>query len=174
MGLDLSTRATAAMIAPLNWSGDWLMTRTLVVGEKLDRSASDMDRALRTGNIAEQVCRFARDYAVGTAWIESYAFGMNTMAHTAGELGGVVRLELIRMGVHVRTANMSTGRKLILGHVPRGKGAAKKAVFHTLQAAGMPFRSPKTTWLDEADSFVALNLGLSEAGSYCFAQRSLK
>ncbi len=171
MGLDLSTKAAAAFIAPLSWNGDWMLTRQLVVGEPLTKQADDMDHARRLGIIAEQICRFAFDYRVGVAWFESYAFGIRFGAHTAGELKGVVRHELVRQGVVVRTANMGTARKLILGQVPRGKGASKAAVFKVLRAAGMPFPTfEKANWLDRADSFVCANLGLSEAGAYCFAQ----
>lgn len=170
MGVDLSTRATAALIVPLNWGGDWLLTRTLVVGAKLDKTADDLARAQRTEMIADRLIRFAVDYRVGCAWFEGYAFGKNTMAHTLGELGGVVRLEFVRRGIAIRTSNMSTARKLLLGKTPPGKGAAKHAAYKTLRAAGMPLRSEKETWLDEIDAFVACNLGLSEAGAYCFAQ----
>lgn len=175
LGLDLSTRAAAGIAIPRTWNGDWLKTRTIVIGEPLTKFSDDVDRALRTGSIAEQLCRFAFDYGVGQAWFESYAFGMKTSAHTLGELGGVVRLELARMGISIHTANMGTARKLIVGTVPRGTGVAKlasKLAFRALQAAGMPIRFGKKTELDETDAFVAANLGLAEAGCYCFAQRS--
>lgn len=76
-----------------------------------------------------------------------------------------MRLKLVRAGVSIRTANMSTARKLLLGKLPR-KGA-KHAANAALHAAGSP------AWtLDEADAFVAvINLGLSEhASAFCFAQ----
>lgn len=173
LGLDLSTRASAGLVIPLNWGGDWLLTRQHVAGYKLDKQADDMDRARRNAIIADEFCQLALDYRVGVAWFESYAFGLSTSSHTLGELGGVVRHELIRAGILVRTANMGTARKLILGHVPRGSGKAKAAVFKTLKAAGMPFPTgEKDTWLDRADAFVSANLGLSEAGCYCFAQHA--
>lgn len=176
MGLDLSARAAAAIIAPLNWGGDWLLTRTLVVGEKLTTSADDVDQALRTGSIAEQLCQFAFDYGVGQAWFENLTIGSRGSAsHVLARLDGVVRLELVRMGVEIHTANMGTARKLLVGVVPRGTGVKKlasKLAFRALQAAGMPIRYGNDTKLDEADAFVALNLGLSEAGGYCFAQLS--
>jgi len=58
---------------------------------------------------------------------------------------------------------MGTARKLLLGKVPRSD--VKVAVFEALRAAGASFDT-----LDEADAFCAANLGLADAGSYCFAQ----
>ncbi len=174
LGLDLSTRASAAICLPGGWAGDWLQMRELVVGIKLEQGASDYDRAARTETIAEQLVRFAVDYHVSDAWIEGYAFGMNTAAHTLGELGGVVRLELMRAGIRLHTANMGTARKLLLGGVPRGKGAAKAACLRAMVAAGMPLRGPKAVWLDLVDAFVAANLGLADREGFCFAQNPIR
>jgi hypothetical protein len=75
----------------------------------------------------------------------------------------VVRLELVRAGLDIHTANMSTARKLLLGKVPR-KGA-KDAVVATLRAAGATFETA-----DEVDAYVCANLGLSELGGFFFGQ----
>lgn len=164
MGLDLSATAAAACAVPLDWDGQWQRVRTHVVGLPLPRDASDWDRAMRCEAIARALVAFAHEHGVSEAWIEGYAFGQRTAAHTLAEVGGVVRLELVRAGITIRTANMSTARKLLLGKVPR-KGA-KEACHRTLWAAGSP---PWT--LDESDAFVCANLGLSEhAGAFCFAQ----
>jgi hypothetical protein len=74
-----------------------------------------------------------------------------------GEVGGVVRLELVRAGIELRTANMGTARKLLLGKVPRSD--AKMAVYAALRAAGARFETA-----DEAHAMAAANLGLSELG----------
>lgn len=169
IGLDLSTRAAAGIIVPLNWGGDWLKVRRLVVGLKLTKQATDEERALRTRHIADRLLEFACDYRVGSAWFESYALGVVHSAHTLGELGGVVRLAFVERGIPIRTANMGSARKLLLGKVPRGSGAAKAAVYRALRAAGMPF-GPTETAKDEADGFTCANYGLSELGAYCFAQ----
>ena len=174
MGLDLSARASAVQVVPLNWGGDWTRVRTLVAGSRLDKAADEHDRVQRIDTIAEEILDFALAYGVGIAWFESYAFGIRFGAHTAGEVGGAVRAKLWRAGIVLRVANMGTARKLILGDVPRGTGKAKAAVFRALKAAGMPIRKDDPAKLDKADAFVAANLGLSEAGAYCFAQRSLK
>jgi hypothetical protein len=107
---------------------------------------------------------FAGLHGVSGYWLEGYVYSQRTASHTLGEVGGVVRLEFVRAGVAIHTANMSTARKLLLGKLP-GKGA-KYAAHAALHAAG------SRAWsLDQADAFVAVNLGLSEhAGAWCFAQ----
>jgi hypothetical protein len=163
LGLDLSATAAAACVVPLDWDGDFRRVTTSVVGARLRREASDDERARRCEIIATQLVAFARLHGVAEAWIEGYAFALRTSAHTLAEIGGCVRLELLRAGVTIRTANMGTARKLLLGRLPRT--GAKQAVHAALLAAGSPRWS-----LDEADAFVAVNLGLSEyPGAWCFA-----
>lgn len=164
LGLDLSATAAAACAVPLDWDGDFRRVSTTIVGESLRRNATDVERARRTETIASRLVAFAREHGASEAWIESYAFSRRDSAHTLAEVGGVVRLELARAGFEIRTANMSTARKLLLGKVPRSE--AKQACHRVLHEAGSP------AWtLDESDAFVCANLGLSEhAGAYCFAQ----
>jgi hypothetical protein len=165
LGLDLSLRAAAAVAVPLDWDGRWQRVSSLVVGEKLCRTATDTERARRTETIAARLVAFAKQHDVVQAWVEGYAFGRNDSAHTLGELGGVVRLELVRAGIELRTANMGTARKLLLGKVPRAD--VKVGVFQAVRAAGAAFET-----LDEADAFAAVNLGLAEHGGFCFAQEA--
>lgn len=165
LGIDLSTKATAAVAVPLDWDGRWSRVRSMVAGEPLTREATDAERAIRTASIAARVVAFARETGAGHAWIESYAFDQRTAAHTLGELGGVVRLELVRAGVQIHTAQMATARKLLLGKLPRS--GVKDAVQATLRAAGAPVWTP-----DECDAFVAANFGLAEMGGFCFAQEA--
>lgn len=100
------------------------------------------------------------------AFIESYAYGQATAAHTLGELGGIVRLRLMEEGLEVSVANMSSARKLMCGATRRGDD--KKAIVSaTLRQAGAPaelLASP-----DLCDAFVALNWGMAELGGYCWA-----
>lgn len=163
LGLDLSTRAAAAVAVPQDWDGRWSRVRSLVVGEPLHRDATDAERARRTETIAARLVAFARSCGVASVWIEGYAFNQATAAHTLAELGGVVRLELVRAGFDLHTANMSTARKLLLGKVPRS--GAKDAVVATLRAAGSTFETA-----DEADAYCCANLGLSELGGFFFGQ----
>lgn len=163
LGLDLSTRAAAAVAVPSDWDGSWSRVTSLVVGEPLRRDASDAERATRTETIARRIVAFAQAHGARQAWIESYAFSQAGAAHTLGEVGGVVRLELVRAGIEIRTAQMATARKLLLGKVPRA--GAKEAVVATLRAAGACFSTA-----DEADAFCAANLGLAHLGAVCLCQ----
>ena len=176
LGLDLSARAAAAVAVPREWDGVWRRVKTLVVGEALGRDATDRDRALRCIYIAEQIVGFARRQAVTHAWIEGYAFSQHTAAHTIAEVGGVVRAELLRAGIEIRTANMSTARKLLLGKLPPRRTAdekagkvkkptAKDAVVEALRMAGAAFRT-----VDEYDGFTAANFGMSEIGGFFYGQ----
>jgi len=162
-GLDLSTRAAAGVMLPLGWDGDFSQARSLVVGEPLRRNATDAERARRTENIALPLVTFCRTNNVQIAFIESYGFNQSHAAHTLGEVGGVVRLELLRAGIEIRTAQMSSARKMLLGKLPRAD--VKMVVYSTVRAAGATFETA-----DEADAFAALNWGMSELGGYCFAQ----
>ena len=164
LGLDLSVTAAAAVAVPLDYEGDFARVASVVIGEKLRRDATDVERARRTETIAARLVRFALENRCSIAYVESYAFGQRTAAHTLGEVGGVVRLELVRAGLDVRTANIGSARKLLLGRVPRQD--AKIAVAEALRAAGAPL-----DWsLDVTDAMACANLGLSMLGGYCFAQ----
>lgn len=162
LGIDLGTRACATVAVPTDWDGEWSRVRSLVVGEPLRRDASDLERARRTETIATRLVGFAREVGASFAFVESYAFGKSTAAHTLGELGGVVRLELVRAGLDVRTVNIGSARKLLLGKVPRSDAGV--ACYAALRAAGAPFGTA-----DEAAAFTVLNVALSELGGFCFA-----
>jgi Holliday junction resolvasome RuvABC endonuclease subunit len=164
LGLDLSLTASAVVAVPLDWDGNWSRVRSCVTGEKLERSASDAERAHRTERIAARLVSFARSVGATHAFVEGYAYGLRTSAHSLGELGGVVRLALVTAGLELATVNMGTARKLLLGVCPRS--SAKVAVAETLRAAG----APRAWSLDESDAFAVANFGLSELGGYCFAQ----
>lgn len=163
LGLDLSLTASAAVAVPLDWDGDWSRVRSCVVGEKLRRDASDAERARRTETIAARLVAFARATGATKAFIEGYAYGLKTSAHSLGELGGVVRLELVRAGLELVTVPMQTARKLLLGRCPRQ--GAKVAVAEALRAAGARFEA-----FDEFDAMAVANWGLSDAGVWSFAQ----
>lgn len=164
LGLDLSLKAAAAVAVPTWWDGEWDKVRSMVVGETLRRDASPAERARRTETIAARIAAFAECEGCSVAYVEQYAFGNSQQAHSLGELGGVVKLELVRRGIQLHTVPIPTIRKVLLGKVPRT--GAKVAVMQALRAAGCPIG-----WsLDEADAFAVANWGLSELGGYCFAQ----
>lgn len=163
LGLDLSPTASAAVVVPLDWAGDWCCIARLTVGESLPRNATDTARAKRCESIAMKLVDFATSHGVTQAWIEGYAFRRADQAHTIAEVGGVVRVELVRAGIEVRSVPASSARKLLLGKVP--KSDPKAAVYAALRAAGAPIET-----FDEGDALCVANFGLSDAGCFCFAQ----
>lgn len=147
LGLDLSLTASAVVAVPLDWDGDFRRVQTLVVGERLHRDSTDAVRAMRTDMIASRVLAFAQSVGATSAWVEGYAYSQNVAAHSLAELGGVVRLALVRAGIELHTVTASSARKLLLGKLPRGK--QKEAVQGALKAAGAP-----ASWSpDEFDAF---------------------
>lgn len=174
LGLDISSRSTATVAIPLDWDGRWSRVEWLLCGQPLPRGATDLARAQRTEHIARAIVEFARRKGGTVAFIESYGFNQNVAAHTLAEVAGVVRLELVRAGIEIHTAQMSSARKLLLGRLPNpraaGKGAAKKAVYGTLTAAGAKLPPESAGGMDVADAIVCANHGLAELGGYCWAQ----
>lgn len=167
LGLDLSTRAAAAVAVPSDWDGEWRRVASVVVGEPLHKGATEAERIGRSARIAARLAAFARAQGVTAAFIESYAYGQNTAAHTLGELGGLVRHALLESGVDVQVANMSSARRLMCGRIPRGSDP-KAIVGATLRQAGAPAELLASA--DLCDAFVCLNFGMAELGGYCFAQ----
>lgn len=173
LGIDLSARSAAVVAIDSGWDGKWSRVEWLLCGQSLPRGASDLSRVQRCEHIARSLVEFAKRKGASVAWIESYGFNQAVAAHTLAEVGGVVRLELVRAGIEIHTAQMATARKLLLGRVPssrkEGKGAAKRAVYATLTAAGA--RLPTgDAGMDVADAIVCANFGLSELGGYALAQ----
>jgi hypothetical protein len=155
LGLDVSLTACAAVACPIDWAGDWGRLRSVVAGRHLPKAAGDLAHVHRLESIAARVLAFAAKTHATEAWIESYAYGMGSCAHSLGEAGGVLRLELHRAGLRLHTAPISSARKLLLGHLPRQH--VKEAVRAALSARGCPLAT-----LDECDAFAALNWGLSQ------------
>jgi Holliday junction resolvasome RuvABC endonuclease subunit len=165
LGLDLSVRAAAAVSVPLAWDGDWQQVKSMVVGEPLREDATDTERARRCETIAMRIVAFSRATGVTIALIENYAFSRRSSSvHKLAELGGIVKLELVRAGIDLQRANMSATRKFLCGTIHRGTNP-KVAVHQALRAAGAHFET-----LDESDAFCAANWGLSEEGGYCLCQ----
>lgn len=173
MGLDLSARAAAAVTVPIEWDGKWTDgVKSCVVDGGEIAHGDDMARARRTIAIAERIVAFASEHGVTVAWIEGYAFSQSSAAHTIAEVGGVVRAELLRAGIEVRTAMMQSARKLLLGKVPRAARVARKngikdLVADAFKAAGLEFGT-----LDEYDAMAVLNWGQAQAGRFFYGTES--
>lgn len=174
LGLDLSRRAAAAVAVPLDWDGDFSRVNTLIVGEPLDES-DEMERIRGIERIASKITVFARTNNAKVAVIESYAFH-GAGLHTAGEVGGIVRLDLLRAGLLIAIANMSSSRKLLLGKLParRKKGQDKKDADYVnpKTLVHLAWRAAGATWdsLDLSDAMTAVNLYLAGVGSHAFVQ----
>jgi hypothetical protein len=157
-GLDLSLRASAAVVLCRDWSpGDWSAVRSMIVGRALKKDASEHARIERVRWIAEELITFVVKAGATDVFVEGYAFSKGTAAHALAELGGHTRVRLRESGVNVYTVNMTSARKLLLGRVPRSD--AKIAVYSALRSAGW---SVATT--DESDAFACANYGLTEIG----------
>lgn len=167
VGIDPSVRRTGLVAVPADWRGDWSRVSSSTIGVPLQKDAGEEVRARRNGEIAREVIRFAERFRAKEVWIESYAYASATAAHTLGELGGVVRLELVRAGIRPRVANMSTARKLLLGKVPRGREAVADEVKRVVRDAGGELETD-----DERMAFVVANYALSLVkGADFFARR---
>lgn len=160
MGLDLSLRASAALVIPAGWElGRWNKLVSHVVGSNLLQDADQGQKLSRLESISDEIVKFARDNHVTHVFVEQYAFSqMLTRAHAIGELGGVVKLDLRRkLGLVVMPVVASQARKFLCGTVPRKD--SKDFVIAKLVDMGANFQTD-----DEGDAFVVANWGLSELG----------
>lgn len=169
VGLDLSLRATAAVLIPPRWQvGDWRRLAWVVTGHKLPNDASLLAQVARLVKIELDVQEFVllariREGAPGevVVAVEQYAMSPGKgqgRAHAAGELGGVVKVGLWRcLAVVCRPVSPASARKLLLG-VGTGPGI-KEEVYARLRAHGAPFPpSPhERRTSDVADAFAVAN-----------------
>jgi hypothetical protein len=164
VGLDLSLTGAGMVAVPSFWGGDWNRVAHHTFGEKLPRDAEEALRIGRLTRISAAVVEFARRHGATDIAIEGYAFAsMQSHAHSLGELGGVVRHQVVhQLGIVPSSVPVHSGRKLLLGKVPRKD--AKIATRAFLTKAGMP-----ASWsMDEGDAFVVANFALSELGAFAF------
>lgn len=157
LGLDLSLTGSGAVRYKLPWAGDFKDIESLHVGRKLSKDASEYDQLCRLRYIRDEILEFADGCQV--AAVENYAFSRGaSRAHALGELGGVVKLGLLGLGLEVVPLTASHVRSC-LGKFPRSK--PKEHVAALIRKLGAPDR-----WLnDEIDAFVVSN-GWSVANGY--------
>lgn len=162
LGLDLSLRGAGMVAVPAFWGGDWNRVARHTFGEALARDAADALRVGRLTRIAAMIVEFARRHGTTDAIVEGYSFAsQSSQAHSLGELGGVVRHQLVeKLGIVPASVPVHSARKLLLGKLPRKD--AKIATRAYLTKCGMP-----ASWsMDEGDAFVVANYLLSELGAY--------
>jgi hypothetical protein len=171
VGLDLSLRRTAWVAVPLRWNRDWreIVTSILEPPEPSSKDAmAQVERLHSITTMLYPLCALCNPTESVHAYVENAAFGAYG-SHAVGELHGVVKLDLYRDGIVVQVANMSSARKLLLGHAA-AKGRAKSEVVAAWKAAGAPFAPDN----DLCDAMTCANWGLSELGGDCFASVSAK
>jgi len=159
LGLDLSLTSTGIVAVPVDWADlDWAVVTAKAAGYALENKDDEWARSRRIDDITVKVLEVAVRHHCKVAAIEEYSFSRSSgHAFERGELGGVVKRELFRLGlrVHVYTANSS--RKL-LGTAPASD--AKIWAHQRLYSLG----APKSWNGDQLDGFLAANHHLSLTG----------
>ena len=159
VGLDLSLRAAAAAKVTLPWDGDLEDVVTRVIGDEVSKDSAPEAYARRLDLIAKSMVDFCDGADV--VYVEEYAFSqMSKRAHSLGEVGGVVKLELFRRLGHAPIpVTASTARKTMLQKLPR-KGV-KEFTMRNVRRLG----APADRWTeDQIDAFVCLNHGVMLQG----------
>lgn len=169
LGIDLSLRGLGLCAVPTDWDLDPRRVRAVTLAVPLRKDATTREQVERLRSLALDVRTWAVRVGATRAWVESYAFNMAHGAHYLAELGGVVKLELMReCGLDIAVANMSSARKLLYGRIPpRGIPQAQRKAWllEPLRLAGLQLDND-----NEGDAFCVANWGLSELGAPCFAQ----
>lgn len=164
MGIDLSLRGLGVAVIPAAWDLDPRRAKAHTLGLDLKRDASPAERVERLEKLVNDVSECVRHYGVTHAWVESYAFNQTSMAHSLGEIGGAVKLDLYRrFRIVVQTANQTRARHLVYGQLPpRGiTDKQRKAwLLEPLRLAGLTLDDH-----NQGDAFVAVSFGLLELGA---------
>ena len=164
LGLDLSLSSPAAVAIPRGWRvGDWSTLTTLTFRTSAPDapagSSYEKERIARLQHISDRMLSFARCVKAETCWVEDYGYSKRSSSVTKlAELGGVVRVDFLRVGLVVRPLTASTCRTLLLGKLPRSD--QKIAVQNALFAAG----APKEWNEDTCDALVVANGARAEQG----------
>jgi hypothetical protein len=175
-GLDLSLRASALALVPLDWAPglDWRRVIVRTAGESLEETASASELARRTIGIAEAIVACLYTHDVTKVWIEDYAYGKgDARSHQLGELGGVVKAALYREGIEFATVVASSARANLgkFSAPRRPKGAPKlpkhlrpPSLKEQVHAALRTMGAPADWTGDELDALVVANHGALEGG----------
>lgn len=165
LGFDLSLSAPAFCHIPAGWRiGNWeeLRAGTLALEEPKGTVLNIEQQYRRLVRIVAYVRSTVEVHAFEGlhCFVENYAFSASSSSVTRlAELGGAVRVELVRMGHVLRPLSASTGRKLILGKVPQqDQKIATHAAIWKYGAKDVLKNG------DEVDAFVTANAGLAELG----------
>jgi len=168
LGIDLSLRGLALFACPVDWDMRWERTKAVTLSVPLRKDATQREQIDRLRMLALDVRTFAIRVGTTHAVVESYAFNMSTMAHSLGELGGVVKLELMReCGIVCGVVNQSSARKFVYGQCPpRGMTdtARKRWLLEPLLMAGAKLEDH-----NQGDACVVTQFALSDFGAPCLS-----
>lgn len=164
LGIDPSLRATGLFAIPVDFDGrDWSRVASRTVGYSIAHGASERQRIERLERLGAAVVAFAMEHDCTIACVEGFPFGVTDAAFSLGEASGVIRVSLHVAGLDVRTAPLSSARKVLLGHVPRA--GAKQACRDRLVALGCILPN-----LDCYDAAVCALYGLRQLGVWPFPE----
>ncbi len=173
LGLDLSLRSCGLALVPVDWAPalDWGRVIVRTVGQKLDSDATPIDQALRCIDIADAIVRFVREQRSAgrppeAVWIEEYAFSKgDARSHQIGELGGVVRAELVRNGIRFDVVVASSARAKLGRFSARAPAIGPKVKLKDqVHAALRSMGAPRDWTGDELDALAIANHGIIEGG----------
>lgn len=138
LGLDLSLTCTGAAVIDL----DVLTGEAQVVDTQAIR-ADKLRGNERLVHIRDAVIEIAEAHRFpDLAALEGYSFGSISLAHSIGELGGVVKVALHQVGVPLQTLPPATWRKQLLG---RGNLAKDEIKLEAFVRYGVRFDSTDVT-----------------------------
>lgn len=161
LGLDLSLRATAAVLLPEDWdpaSPDRWDVPSAVFGYSLEK-ATPREELERLAEIAQGVAVFAVNHRITHAYVEGAAYGLSARSGVRlAELAGAVKVVLFDLtDVVAVPVSSTTVRKFFLGKLPR-KGAAE-ATHARLKELGCPWEGS-----DRGDAILLASYGRSGLG----------
>lgn len=136
VGLDLSLTATGIATE----AGQSIVSCPKLRGiERCDRIA---------GEVLQLVSQWVNNLNTGLVVIEGYSFGSrNSHAHALGELGGIVRHELLRMGYRWVDVPPSSLKKYATGKGNAGKEEMLAAAIRRLGYDGHDNNEADALWL---------------------------
>jgi len=166
IGLDLSLRAAAACAIPLKWNQDMTRIRTMVIGHGVTQGDEE-GRLDRLDAISSKIGDFCVDNRAKVVALEEYAFSQGQAhAHSIGEVGGVVKLEIRRrLEITPQPIFSPTARKTLLQWLPSVRGKPKGYLKKYVAANVRRLEGITSKWTeDEIDAFVIANHALMLAG----------
>jgi len=168
--LDLSLRHTAAVVAPDDLFDREEPSRHAVflnVGQDVRKKVPESQRIERLKFIAAHVSEFSRVYKVEKWYVEGYSYGNGEQAHSLGELGGVVKVQLSLDGHYVTPIAVLSARSTMLGTLPKLTKEQKKIKENlpkSIVFEEMKLRFPQITRNDESDALAVFNQAMKLLG----------